>query len=338
MHLYNEDCKADIQFSGSVNGAGPIEDLLTTPLDQVVAEHFPILDHMYRSVQFPLKCGAPAPPSPLETPSPEYASQQVQSVAYANEYGGYALEYPSNWEIEEGSIGNIVLRHPSGEFSDKVVFTPEQIGKGAGRTLLEWVEAYFSLGFEPGGNYTFTNLEPDDRSASPELVQVSNGNSKVWKFYVSHGDLIWFISTSSTNEDVLEAATKIAKSLAFSPDAPSTRSALLRQDNPGTILPTLDEFLQKRDDANLAADAATQLIQTGVEPIELISQMSPYAREEYERILSGSADFLAEAARQRVVDEANSKLPNESGRYVNTQEFHEEEQRYYDEYEADGGE
>lgn len=70
VELYNADCQLGIGFSTSFGIPGPIEDALARPLDEVIAEHFPVLDHMYRSVQFPPECSAPAPPSPLETPTP----------------------------------------------------------------------------------------------------------------------------------------------------------------------------------------------------------------------------------------------------------------------------
>lgn len=101
VHLYNKDCKADIQFSGAVDPPGPIEDLLAKPLDQVVAEHFPVLDHMYRSVEFPPECGEAEEetwqsPSPLTTPSPESLMAEPESLwAMYSDPTGVSFEYPA---------------------------------------------------------------------------------------------------------------------------------------------------------------------------------------------------------------------------------------------------
>jgi len=54
--VFDEACDAAIILSSSFGAIGPAADALFNPLDQVVAEHFPVLDHMYRSVEFPPDC------------------------------------------------------------------------------------------------------------------------------------------------------------------------------------------------------------------------------------------------------------------------------------------
>lgn len=62
VNVLNERCDASINFFTSFGMPGPAADALVKPLDQVVADHFPVLDHMYRSVQFPPECGTHASP------------------------------------------------------------------------------------------------------------------------------------------------------------------------------------------------------------------------------------------------------------------------------------
>lgn len=59
VNVFDERCDASITFRTSFGMPGPAADALVMPLDEVVAEHFPVLDHMYRSVQFPPECGMP---------------------------------------------------------------------------------------------------------------------------------------------------------------------------------------------------------------------------------------------------------------------------------------
>lgn len=56
VNVLDERCNASITFFTSFGMPGPAADALAEPLDQVVAEHFPVLDHMYRSVEFPPEC------------------------------------------------------------------------------------------------------------------------------------------------------------------------------------------------------------------------------------------------------------------------------------------
>lgn len=56
VQLFNERCNMFLYLSTDFGAPGPVVDALAKPLDQVVAEHFPVLDHMYRSVEFPAEC------------------------------------------------------------------------------------------------------------------------------------------------------------------------------------------------------------------------------------------------------------------------------------------
>ncbi len=55
-------------------------------------------------------CQQPAPaPSPTPTPAPPPPKPAIESLTYTNSEYGFSLEYPKDWDFEEGLMGTIIL-------------------------------------------------------------------------------------------------------------------------------------------------------------------------------------------------------------------------------------
>ena len=62
------------------------------------------------SCQQPAPSPTPAPaPSPTPTPAPSPPKPAIESLTYTNSEYGFSLEYPKDWDFEEGLMGTIVL-------------------------------------------------------------------------------------------------------------------------------------------------------------------------------------------------------------------------------------
>lgn len=89
--IVNPGCRTEMMLSAFFGTPGPVDALAVQPLEDVVHEHFPVLDHMIQSVTFPPPCGEDWPRLPDEWLS---VTNQLGTV----------IPYPNGYYASEGGV------------------------------------------------------------------------------------------------------------------------------------------------------------------------------------------------------------------------------------------
>ncbi len=228
-------------------------------------------------------------------------ADQVEWSSYTNAKGGYSLQYPKEWMVEEEKGKPwVVFRDPSdGNSAITIIYFDFEIAEND--TLIEWAKKFYSLGLDYDVPRTFTPVllnvkSPNDNSEQIRVQHTSYLPSE--SYFVTNESLVMRISTTSDKENMATILRAIADSLTFATDAPKDQEELSYPDDPPAYT-TFSEWEDMLAEDDLLIDALNYRMETGETPTHLLERMSEQQKEEYELTLERDADIFAEYDKQR---------------------------------------
>ncbi len=227
--------------------------------------------------------------SPLMPPVDEWTS-------YISESGGYTLEFPLGWVVNEqseyGKWNTIVP--PVRKRADTIIVNYLEYEKPEELDLQQWLIRYREIkdaGWHPKYEYepVVLSLAENDTDviALHEFVPDAPYDRS---YYLINGRLVLRIHTMGASQQQEEVLRRVAASVTFHDDAPSTILDISNPQRPPvhTTIAEFDRMIEVMDDASAALAVR---MSTGETPSELLAD--PEVAAKYEQYVEARAGEIA---------------------------------------------
>lgn len=151
----------------------------------------------------------------------------------------FSFQHPDGWRVEDDGSGQYVVLYPSTEDSRRkieIAYLGREVD--AAESLLAWYEAYLRAAH--GAPLPEIRVLHEEASPRPDGSQrrvlhttIVTEMGPAQTVMVTHGRLVLSIGTYTHEEAATEIVRRIAESLEFAPNAPTTLDELRSAQNPG---------------------------------------------------------------------------------------------------------